>query len=105
MTKSPYDIIKTFVERIILPKYPFLELHDIDSFTLSNNREYDVRFLTKRKLDQEVQMEIDTDVKSLFKMASLDEVERYTKNKICVWFKTPRQKDWTFHSKLGYDHI
>lgn len=105
MTKSPYDIIKIFVEKIILPKYPFLKLYDIDSFYLTNNREYDVRFLTKEKLEPEVQMEIDSDVKSLFKMASLDEIERHTRNKIGVWFKKPRQKEWTFHAKPGYEHM
>ena len=100
-----YDILKRLIERIILPKYPFLKLKDIESFYLTNFEEYDVRFITKEKIDPEIQTQIDTEVKSLFKMASLDEVERYTKNKICVWFKTPRQKDWTFHSKPGYDHI
>ena len=102
---SPYEIIQKLIERIIIPKYPFLKLKDIDSYMLTNNREYDVRFLVKQKLEPEVQQEIDSDVKNLFKMAGLNEVERYTRNKICVWFKTPRQKDWSFHAKSGYEHI
>lgn len=105
MASSPYDIIKNMVERIILPKYPFLKLKDIDSFALTNLREYDVRFITKTKLEPEVQMEIDTEMKNLFKMAGLDEKERHLRNKICVWFKTPREKEWNFHSKPGYEHI
>lgn len=102
---SPYDIIRNLIERVILPKYPFLKLYDIDSYYLTNNREYDVRFITTKKLSPLVQEEIDTDVKNLFKMAGLDEVERYTRNKVATWFKTPRSKDFSFHSTPNYDHI
>lgn len=105
MSKSPYDIIRMLVERVILPKYTFLKLHDIDSYFLTNNRVYDVRFMTKQKLEPELQMEIDTEIKNLFKVAGLDEKERYTRNKISVWFKTPRSKDWSFHANPNYDHI
>ena len=102
---SPYEIIETLVERIIIPKYPFLKIKDIDSYALTNVREYDVRLITKRKVDAETQMEIDTEVKNLFKMAGLDENEISKRNKIAVWFKTPAQKDWSFTAKPGYEHI
>ena len=103
--KSPYDIIRNLIEKIILPKYPFLKLYDIDSYFLTNNREYDVRFITKTKLDSKLQEQIDTEVKSLFKMSGLDQVERHTRNKIATWFKTPRAKDFSFHASYNYDHI
>ena len=99
-----YDILKRLIERIILPKYPFLKLKDIESFYLTNFEEYDVRFITKEKIDPEIQTQIDTEVKSLFKMASLDLKKRALRDKVLVWFKTPRQKDWTFHGKAGYEH-
>lgn len=105
MKKSPYDIIRVLIEKFILPKYPFLKIKDIDSYFLTNNREYDVRFITPKKLEPEVQMEIDTEIKNLFRMAGLDEKERYTRNKIAVWFKTPNAKDFSFHAHPGYDHI
>jgi len=105
LKKSPYDIIRNLIEKIVIPKYPFLKLEDVDSFYLTNYREYDVRFITPKKLDPEVQMEIDSEIKSLFKMVSLDEVERYQKNKIATWFKTPRAKEWSFHSLANYEHI
>jgi len=105
MNKSPYDIIRTLIETFILPKYPFLKIKDVDSYFLTNNREYDVRFITKKKLEPEVQMEIDAEIKNLFRMASLDEKERWTRNKIAVWFKTPNAKEFSFHGKAGYDHI
>lgn len=99
-----YDILKRLIERIILPKYPFLKLKDIESYYLTNFEEYDVRFITKEKIDPEIQTQIDTEVKSLFKMASLDLKKRALRDKVLVWFKTPRQKDWTFHGKPGYEH-
>jgi hypothetical protein len=105
MGKSPYDIIRSLIEKVILPKYPFLKINDIDSYNLTNVREYDVRFITPKKLDAEVQMQIDTEVKNLFKMAGLDEMEKFQRNKIATWFKTSRQKDWSFHSTPNYQHI
>ena len=105
MKKSAYDIIRNLIEKIIIPKYPFLKLNDIDSYILTNWREYDVRFITPKKLGPEVQMEIDSEIKSLFKMASLDDVERHQRNKIVTWFKTPRAKEWSFHSPPNYEHI
>lgn len=104
MNKSPYDIIRYFVEKIILPKYPFLKLESIDSFVLTNYREYDIRFKVKKKLDPNVQTEIDSDVKDLFRMASLDEKERWLRNRVKTWFKTPNSKEWSFHGRPGYEH-
>ena len=103
---SPYDIIRRLIETILLPKYPELKIKDIDSFALTNNREYDVRFQVRKKLPLETQEEIDSEVKTLFRMAGLDEIEqgRYRRNKIQVWFKTPQSKEWSFHSKPGYEH-
>ena len=107
MSKSPYDILRTLIERIILPKYQTLSIESIDSYLLTANREYDVRFYTTKKIPPEVQEEIDTEVKTLFKMAGLDEVEngRYENNIIAVWFKRRGAKDWSFHSTPGYKHI
>lgn len=104
MKKSPYDIIQTFVDKIIIPKYPFLKLETIDSFVSTNYREYDIRFKVKKKLEPKVQTEIDSDIKDLFRMASLDEKERWLRNRIKTWFKTPREKEWNFHSEPGHEH-
>ena len=96
------------VERIILPKYQTLSIESIDSYLLTANREYDVRFYTTRKIPPEVQEEIDTEVKNLFKMAGLDEYEdrRNRRNIVAVWFKRRGAKDFSFHSTTpGYNHI
>ena len=99
------EIIKKLVERVILPKYPFLKLFGIDSYNLTQLREYDVRLITKKKLDEKMQMEIDTEIKNLFTMAGLDSIERYQRNKVVTWFKAPNGKSWTFKSGPGYKHI
>lgn len=101
--KSPYEIITILVERIILPKYPFLTIKDVDSFSAVNRREYEVRFLIKKKIPAEIQVKIDEEVKDLFKMAGLDEIEKHRPNTIEVWFKTPKEKDYSFSSTSDYN--
>lgn len=97
MKLSPYDIIKRFIEKFILTKYPFLKIHSIDSYNLANNREYDVRFLTKKKLSPQQQMDIHKEIKNLFKMSGLNEIEKNTRNTILIWFKTPREESFSYH--------
>lgn len=101
--KSPYEIIKILVDSVILPKYPFLKLVDIDSYRLTNVREYDVRFHTKKKIEPSEQAEIFDEMKTLFKMAGLNEREFIYQNKIHVWFKHPRAKDFSRHLPNGYN--
>jgi hypothetical protein len=100
--KSPYEIIRTLVESLILPKYPFLKLVDVDSYLLTNVREYDVRFHTKKKLEPSEQAEIFDEIKTLFRMAGLNERESIHPNKIHVWFKHPRAKEFSIHLPNGY---
>jgi len=104
MRETQINILKTLIERIIIPKYPFLKLKEIDNYYLTNHTTYDVRFITPKKIDASIQQEIDTELKNLFKMAGLDEIERYSRNKLMAWFKTPREKSWSFHSLQNYEH-
>jgi len=99
------EIIRKLVERVILPKYPFLKLYQIDSYNLTQLKEYDVRLITKKRLDEKMQMEIDTEIKNLFTMAGLDSIERFQRNKVVTWFKAPNGKSWTFKSGPDYKHI
>lgn len=102
---STYSQIQKLIEKVILIKYPFIKLKKIDSYKLTNNEEFDVYFITKNKLEDDVQESIDTDVKSLFKMASLDiKGKGPSRDKIMVWFKTPRAKEYSFKAKQGYKH-
>lgn len=106
MMDSKYNIIRTMVEKLILPQYPSLKIFKIDSYNLTQNVEYDVYLTTPKKLEKEDQMKIDTEIKNFFKMAGLDVVEqnKHKKNNILVWFKTPREKSWAFHASPGYNH-
>lgn len=99
------EILRRLVDRVIIPKYPFLKLDKIDDFHLSQQNEYDVRFITKKKLDAETQTEIDTEIKNLFTMAGLDDIQKYKRDTVVTWFKAPNGKSWTFLGKPGYIHI
>ena len=99
------EILRKLIERVILPKYPFLKLYKIDSYHLTQLTEYDVRLITKKKLDENMQMDIDTEIKNLFTMAGLDNIDRHSRNKVVTWFKAPNGKSWTFKSGPGYKHI
>lgn len=102
--KSPYDIIRMMIERIIIPKYPFLKKFEVDSMRFTKRREYDVRFHVKEKPSPEIQTEVDEEILSLFKLASLDERENNStaRNTIYTWYKTPNSKDWSFKSTSDY---
>jgi hypothetical protein len=107
MDKSPYDIIQTLVDRLILPKYPIIKSYQVDSFMYGwKGRKYEVRFITKKKMVTKDQEEIDSELKTLFKMASLDHIDDKHKsnNKIQAWFKTTREKEYSFTSNPNYSH-
>lgn len=92
------EILKHLITKVILPKYDFLKSFEIEEFHLTNFLEYDVRFITKKKLPVNDQVMIEKEVQSLFKMAGLDnKVKNKTQsNKVMIWFKTPREKEFYF---------
>lgn len=101
------EIITRLINRVVLNIYPKLKISDISVTKWYNTKYYNVKLLTPKKLDSNTQEEIDTEIKNLFRMASLDSIEgeNHHKNKISTWFKTPKGKDWTFNSNYGYKHI
>ena len=101
-----YQILRTMIERLIIPQYPSIKIHSIDDYKLTNHVEYDVYLLTKKKLSVEDQMKIDSEVKNFFKMAGLDKISpnKTIKDNVLVWFKTPRAKEWSFHGAANYKH-
>ena len=98
MKKPNTKLLKELIERIILPKFQSLKLHEIKIYPLTNFYEYDVRFLTKKKLSVNEQAEIIREMNTLFKMAALDSISpnKTEKDKIIVWFKTPKAKEFSF---------
>ena len=102
--KSPYEILETVINKIILPRYSFLTLDNVDSYPFVNGRIYEIRFISDVSLDADIQMEIDTELKNIFKMTGIGEKNERT-TKIVSWFKSPDDDDWSFKSKHGYNHI
>lgn len=84
---SPYDILKVLVEKVILPKYPFLEIESIDSEINSRTRVYNITFLTSKPMDLPLEYEVYQQTKRLFKMAAIDSGMNYKPSEIDVWFK------------------
>lgn len=106
MNEQEVKVLRNLIDKLILPKYKYISLNNIDAFDYRSNIGYNVNFITLYDLDSLLQMEIDTEVKKLFKMASLDTPEdgRFRRNHVSCWFKTPRQKEFKFTSKIGYIH-
>lgn len=106
MGKKYYNIIRTLLERFILPKYPFLKLKEIDSYVFSfrgdHNIQFSIRFIVPKKIPMDIQEEIDTEVQSLFKLSNLDKIDENTTGEINIWFKTPREKEFSFHFSPEY---
>jgi hypothetical protein len=102
---TPNEIIKRLVEKVILPKYPEIKLNDVEDYTFGGRKMYDVRFINKTKLPKETQTEIHNEVKSLFVMSGLNLNDKtdYLPNIIKVWFKTPREKYYSFHHPFNYE--
>jgi hypothetical protein len=70
---SPYDIIRKMITAIILRQYPQIEsIGYIDSNNLGGVRMYSVGLIMNEHIEPPVQMEINKEIKKLFRMASLD---------------------------------
>lgn len=88
---SPYDILKVLVEKVILPKYPFLEIESIDSELNHRTRVYNITFLTSKPMDLPLEYEVYLQIKRLFKMAAIDSGANYQPSEIEVWFKDKKK--------------
>lgn len=85
--RSPYEILRVLVEKVILTKYPFLEIESIDSELNNRKRIYNITFLTTKPMDLPLEYEIYIETKRLFKMAAIDTGTDYKPSEIEVWFK------------------
>jgi len=71
--KSPYDIIRRFIDLIIIPQYPEIEsIGYIDSDKIGGVRMYSVGLIMKDYIEPDVQTKIHKEIQSLFKMSALD---------------------------------
>jgi len=71
--KEREDILKRVIDRIIVPKYPEIESFNITSEFYRAVRRYVVVITTKNMDDES---KIRNDIKTLFKMSSLNTISR-----------------------------
>ncbi len=101
--------VKNIIERIIVPSYP--EITDFEVKDLFEGAGYDswlglnytVDITTSECLSSKKQMEIDTEIKTLFKMLSLDKKKR-KEPKISCFFDCGDGEGFVFNSDYGYKH-
>jgi len=109
--------IEKVISKIIIPQHPELlefEVKDLfeDMYDLGTplgqqmlGRQYVVEFITSECLDTKKQMEIDTEVKSLFVMLSPDVNALNQKTpKISCFFDCEDGEGFVFNSEYGYHH-
>jgi hypothetical protein len=101
--------IKNVINRLIMPRYPELinfdvrDLFEGDSQVLLLETYYTVEFDTSECLNSKTQMEIDTDVKSLFTMLSPDK-KLNKEPHISCFFDCGNGEGYNFNGEYGYKH-
>lgn len=102
------EIITNLIDKLVLPKFPKLvSVEDIEHFSSGfRGDSYFVHITTSECLDANEQVEIDTLIKNLFKMASLDSANKsdfkMEPDKIQVFFDCGDGNGFTFTSPYGY---
>lgn len=108
--KDNSEVLIKLIERVILPKYN--KLSHIENIVVSTSSfrgdSYFVYIVTNECLSTEEMMEIDTEAKTLFKMASLPNVSdnpfNVGGNKVMLFFDCGDGEGFVFSSKYGYIH-
>jgi hypothetical protein len=101
--------IETVIKKLIMPQYPELtkfEVRDLFADEIIDywlETSYIVEFDTSECLNSKKQMEIDTDVKSLFTMLSPDK-KLNREPEISCFFDCGDGKGYEFEGAYGYKH-
>ena len=82
------NVIKKMIEQIVIPKYPELELSKVFSEFRRGVRVYIVTLNNYSDYDLTTRAKINEEIKTLFKMASLDEKSINGRDQIFVTFQT-----------------
>lgn len=105
------QIVDNLIKRLVFPKYPkLIDIEDIEHFSSGfRGDSYFVNIVTSECLSMGEQVEVDTLVKQLFKMASLDSANKSNSFKIDnddikVFFDCNDGEGFNFHSPYGYKH-
>jgi len=98
--------IENIIRRIIFKKYPFLtnvsvedKFEDLPNLTFMLGKSYVCYFKSDECLSEKEHMEIDTEVKNLFRMLSFDD---FKNPEISCFFDCG--EGYEFKKSLGYDH-
>jgi hypothetical protein len=111
--KSPNKTVKlitNLIEKLVVPKHPnIVSIDDIEHFSSGfRGDSYFVHVTTSECLSMEEQVSIDTLVKQLFKMASLDSSTenpfKLDSDDIKVFFDCQDGEGYNFQSPYGYNH-
>ena len=103
-------LIANLIEKLVVPKFPkIVSIDDIEHFSSGfRGDSYFVHITTSECLESEEQISIDTLVKQLFKMASLDtKIENSFKlepDDIKVFFDCQDGEGYNFNSLFSYKH-
>jgi hypothetical protein len=108
--------LKRVIDRLIMSKYSNLvevEVSDLfgDYGQFKHQEQllgstYSVEFTTNKCLDMGEMVEIDTEVKTLFKMMSPENLNPFSvkEPKVSCYFDCGDGEGFTFHSPYGYKH-
>jgi hypothetical protein len=102
--------IKTVIKKLIMRQYPELTEFEVRDLFADDNIEswlgtnYVVDFYTSECLTSKKQMEIDTEVKTLFKMLSPDKTHLVKLPEISCFFDCGDGEGFVFNAEYGYKH-
>lgn len=108
--KKTINLITNLIEKLVIPKFPVIDsIENIEYFSSGfRGDSYFVNIITSECLSMEEQVSIDTLVKQLFKMASLDSSSdnsfKLESDDIKVFFDCQDGEGFNFHSPYGYKH-
>jgi hypothetical protein len=102
--------IETVIKKLIIPQYPELTEFEVRDLFADENMElflgysYVVDFYTSECLSTKKQMEIDSEVKTLFKMLSPDKSHLVKLPEISCFFDCGDGEGFVFNAEYGYKH-
>lgn len=102
--------IKTVIKKLIMRQYPELTEFEVRDLFADDNIEswlgtnYVVDFYTSECLTSKKQMEIDTEVKTLFKMLSPNKSIYDESPEISCFFDCGDGEGFVFNAEYGYKH-
>jgi hypothetical protein len=108
--KNNIEVINTLIEKLVMSKFPKITgIEEIEHFSSGfKGDSYYVHMTTSECLESKEQVEIDSLIKQLFKMASLDSANqnpfKLGSDNIMVFFDCGDGEGFNFSAPFGYTH-